>query len=275
MNRTLSRLALGATSIAVAALAVAIPGTAQATTPGPSFQTCKNLAGWYANPDEQSDLPTPTVDGLKFEGKDLIHHATDPLDFTDFDKTGKSFEATAAGKVVFKAETSGPYSTIVINADGKIWSTAFKYEAVGGQGNPVAKAEDLIGKPDSMKPGKVPYTAASRIVTFGVGYRVEEDSTVVSSISFHGTKYPLICKTATAGPTATPTKTPIKPTPSKAATSRPATTPAGAIGGGDGAGGLPVTGVNVPMIAGGGALILLSGGALLFLVRRRKVDFSA
>jgi LPXTG-motif cell wall-anchored protein len=288
-------LALAAGALATLAGALVLAGPAQATggtTPnGPSFATCPNLTGWYANEDEQGDLPQATVAGLKFEGKDLIHHATS-LDFTDFDKTNKSFEATTSGKVVFKAETSGPYSTIVINADGKLWSTAFKPEATGGQNLPVAKAEDLIGKPDSMKPGKLPYTAASRVVTFGVGYWVEAGSTVVRSISFHGHKYWLTCHpkpstspsastsptvkpsasasaSATVKPSAT-TKAPTQPTTAAPSSSAPVV-----IVGTSGGTSLPVTGANGFILVGLGAIAVGGGLALLLAARRRKVNFTA
>ena len=302
MTRKILALVAGVLAALTGALVLAGPAQAEiiwntVTPNGPSFTTCPNLKGWYANEDEQGDLPQATVAGLKFEGKDLIHHTTN-LDFTDFDKTNKSFEATTAGKVVFKAETSGPYSTIVINADGKLWSTAFKPEAVGGQNNPVAKAEDLIAKPDSMKPGKLPYTAASRIVSFGVGYWVEAGSTVVSSISFHGHKYDLSCKcppstspsaSASVSPTVKPsvsasasasasTSASVKPSTSatvrphvSASASHPVIVPAG-----NGGSSLPVTGpANGFIIAGLGFLAAGIGVALFILARRRKLKFSA
>jgi hypothetical protein len=272
--------------VGLSAVLLAAPGYAT-TGDGPSYATCANLEGWYANPDEQDQKPAPKEAGLEFSDKNLIHHATEPLDFTDVDKTNRSFTATVAGKVVFKMETSGPYSTIVTNADGKVWSTAFKPEAVGGQNTPVDKLEDLIGKPDAMKPGKVPYSAASRVTTFGVGYWVQEGSTIVSEVKFHGHTYPLTCKpkpspssssSATSTPTTTPATTPATTKPTASSTSP---SPTGAVGGGigpqTGAGGpsLPVTGPSMGWLIAGGSVLLAGGAAAVLLARRRRVTFGA
>lgn len=292
------------TIVAVFALAVGalLATPAFATETGvPLVGTC--LKGFYVNPDEALLLPEQKPNGLLFEGKDLIHHATGPIDFADFDKTDKSFTATKPGKVVFKAETSGPYSNLVINADGKLWSTAFLPEAVGGQNQPVAKAVDLIGKPASMKPGKTPYTAESRVVTFGVGYWVEAGDTVVTSISFHGRTYDLDCKprpepsktSASPKPTVTPSATAsatVKPTPSGTATVKPTvtvspsptvttspTTGVGGVGteGGSTGGGtkLPVTGPSMGVAIGAGVVLLAAGVTAVVLVRRRRTSFTA
>lgn len=203
-----TRSKIGALVVLVAGALVALPlmltGPASATTTdGPSYETCPNLSGWYVNNDESSDKPAPTADGLLFENKDLIHHATDPIDLADMDKVTGSFVATKPGKVLFKVETSAPYSSIITDADGKFWSTAMTYDQEGGQGHPVAKYSDLLGKP--TKPGKPPYTSATNVVTFGIGYAVAEGDTVVKSITFHGKTYPLTCAAPTQAPT---TKTP-------------------------------------------------------------------
>ncbi|MDG4803471.1 cell wall anchor protein [Micromonospora sp. WMMD980] len=75
-------------------------------------------------------------------------------------------------------------------------------------------------------------------------------------------------------PTPTPTATPTaEPTPSGSATAVPTPTPTagGGSGGGSGDGGLPVTGMQVGLIGGIGAVVLAAGAALLMLSRRRKV----
>ncbi|MER7455583.1 LPXTG cell wall anchor domain-containing protein [Micromonospora sp. NPDC126480] len=72
-----------------------------------------------------------------------------------------------------------------------------------------------------------------------------------------------------AGPTPTPTPT-GEPTATPTPTAVPTTTPTPGDGSGEG-GGLPVTGVQVGLIAGIGAAVLVAGGALLLLSRRRKV----
>ncbi|MET8524663.1 cell wall anchor protein [Micromonospora sp. NPDC005172] len=75
--------------------------------------------------------------------------------------------------------------------------------------------------------------------------------------------------TPTPTPTVTPTPT-ATPTPGGTTSPGTSTSPT-AGGGGSGGGGLPVTGVQVGVIGGIGALILLVGGALLVLSRRRRV----
>lgn len=207
MKRTLG--IIGATAIAGIGV-FAFVGTAQATTD--PTNPC-NVQGWYVNPDETEDAPTRTVDGFVFDNKDLIHHATNPLALADVH--GGTFEATVSGKVVFKMETDNPYSTIIQNADGKFWSSRIAVNALGGQNNPVATVTDMIGS--ETKTGNPKYTNDTHVVTFGVGYWDVPGSTVVKSISFHGTKYNLTCKveptkTATATPTATNTAT-TNPTP--------------------------------------------------------------
>jgi uncharacterized surface anchored protein len=302
----LAVLASTTLALALGTVALALPGQATTTT-GPSFATCPNLAGWYANPDEQQYLPEPTVAGLKFEGKDLIHHGIGtPIDFADMDKVLYSFVATTTGKVVFKVETSTPYSTIVTNADGKLWSTAMTADQVGGQNNPVAKYTDLLDKP--VKPGKVPFTGASRVATFGVGYWVEDGSTVVSSITFHGTRYPLTCAppvttsptvspTASASTSATPkpsasTSTSATATPKPSASVTTSATPRPSASSSSAApvpttgddqtpvaGTLPLTGPGggpgkLFLLTGLGLIMVVSGAVALILIRRRRYTAS-
>lgn len=193
----------------------------------PLESTCNT--GWYVNPDETAFLPEQVENGFKFEGKDLIHHEapSSGIDLADMNSVNYTFDATTAGKVVFKVETSAPYSTIVTNADGKLWSTAMTYDQIGGQGNPVEKYTDFIGKP--VKPGKVEFSGASQVETFGVGYWVEEGSTVVTSIKFHGTTYDLKCvPPKTESPTPTPTASESQspsPTPTATESTSPAASP--------------------------------------------------
>lgn len=232
--------------------------------------TCPMPTGWYANPDEQDNLPEPTAAGLRFEGKDLIHHATSPIDLADMDHVTAGFDATMDGKVVFKVETSAPYSTIITNADGKVWSTAMTYDQEGGQGHPVAHYSDLVGK--DTKPGKAHFDTSSRVVTFGVGYWVEPGETVVSQIKFHGTTYDLTCTPPTTTPTTDPTtKPPTKPTtapPSHSPSASPSASVPPVIGGADPS--LPVTGPNLLLIASTGLGLLIAGAGAVFFSRRRR-----
>lgn len=229
-------------------------GPAQATV---SDNPC-GVQGFYVNPDEKAYEPARTESGFLFEGKDLIHHATAPLDFPDVKPNTLSFVATVSGKVQGKMETSNPYSTINQNPDGKFWSTAMTYDQEGGQGKPVDNVSDLLGK--DVKPGKVKFGETSKVVSFGVGYSVAEGETTVTSITFHGTKYDLTCKTeATTPPSASPTA--AQPTTSAPAIGRGPT--------------LPVTGASIGLTVGiGGTLLVLGGGAYL-VARRRRVKFTA
>ncbi|MEU7575049.1 cell wall anchor protein [Micromonospora sp. NPDC049240] len=73
-------------------------------------------------------------------------------------------------------------------------------------------------------------------------------------------------------PNPTPSGTPTAgPTPSGGATAVPTPTTGGGSGGGSGDGGLPVTGMQVGLIGGIGALVLAAGAALVVLSRRRRV----
>jgi LPXTG-motif cell wall-anchored protein len=240
-------------------------------------------SGWYGNADEQDNLPEPAPAGLLFENKDLIHHATDPIDLADMDKVTASFTATTAGKVVFKVETTGPYSTVITNADGKVWSTAMTYDQEGGQGHPVAHYSDLVGK--DTKPGKAHFDGSSKVTTFGVGYWVAEGTTTVSEIKFHGTTYDLTCKIPTTPPTTTPTTAPTTPT---AGTSQSASHSASAsVSASSSAaqaaptatapvrgGGLPVTGASGWILFTAAALLGV-GAVLLVATRRRRSSFTA
>jgi hypothetical protein len=270
-------------ALAAVVLALAIPGTAQATE-GTAIDAC--VPGWYVNPDETDNKPTSTEAGLKFEGKDLAHHEHRPLDLADV-RAG-SFEADGdAGKLFMKLETTAPYSTIVVTGEGTFWSTAMTYDQEGGQGKPVAKVADLVGKP--TKPGKPALTADTKVVTFGVGYATEAGSTVVSSIRFHGTTYRLTCKPE---PTPTPsvsTSPSVSPSPSVSASVSPSATasatvtptgsttasPATVPGNAGGEPGLPVTGPGVAVAIGVGVGLLALGVAAVLGVRRGRRHFEA
>lgn len=233
---------------------------------------CK-ISGWYVNPDETADAPDETVNGFVFEGKDLIHHATAPIDLPDIKNYTGNFVATTPGKVVFKMETENPYSTIVQDSDGKFWSTAMTYAQVGGQGSPVDNVSDLVGKP--TKPGKAEYGATSHVVTFGVGYWVEEGTTTVTSIAFHGTKYDLTCKVQPSPSSASPTGTikPTQPTTTKTSTHTSTSSTVAAGGTGDNGGQLAITGNNTALMVALGATVLAAGIALFAITRRRRNHF--
>jgi hypothetical protein len=284
---SLAALAVGFLTLALArpAMANQIPAIDGKQEPAATvdWAKCPNLDGWYVNEDETGDKPEPTADGLKFTGKDLIHRQVTPIDFTAFDNTNKSFAATGdPDKVAFKAETSAPYGNIVIQPDGKLWSTSVAVDSTGGQNHPVAHAADLFGDDVTMKPGKAKFSADSRVTTIGVGYWTEGGSTVVSSITFHGVTYPLTCKpepshsvSASPSPSASASGThkPSASVPASPSRSRSAV-PAGAIGGSGSTGdALAITGPSTVWIAVFAAGVLLVGGSLVYMTRRRNSRF--
>jgi hypothetical protein len=270
-------------ALAAVVLALAIPGTAQATE-GTAIDAC--VPGWYVNPDETDNKPEATEAGLKFEGKDLAHHEHRPLDLADV-RAGSFVADGDAGKLFMKLETTAPYSTIVVTGEGTFWSTAMTYDQEGGQGKPVAKVSDLVGKP--TKPGKPALTADTKVVTFGVGYATEAGSTVVSSIRFHGTTYDVTCKpeptptpTVSASPSVSPspsTSASVSPsatasvtaTPTGSASASPTTVPGNA----GGEPGLPVTGPALKVGVGVGLILLATGAVFVFFSRRRRNRFEA
>jgi len=167
-------------------------------------EKCPNASGWYTNPDEGDDVPTQKADGFLFEGKDLIHRSVTPQDLADV-KAGSFVAVGTADKVVFKMETTAPYSTIVQTPDGKFWSSKVP-AGKGSQSAPVAHVIDLTDADVVALPGKT-YTGATKVVTFGVGYWTESGSTLVKSISFHGHTHALSCK-----PVASPSTSSSSPT---------------------------------------------------------------
>jgi lamin tail-like protein len=192
MNKKMRALIAGLAVAGVAALGfVALPASAEVTAANPC-----GVEGFYGNPDETpAQDPARSYKGFTFEGTDLIHHAVPSggIDFADMDKVRYTFRATGTtDKLVYKVETSSPYSTIITQPDGKLWSTAMAYGTVGGQGNPVDKYTDLLGKP--TKPGKAMFSSDSQVKTFGVGHWTETGSALLTAIMFHGTTYTLSCK---------------------------------------------------------------------------------
>ncbi len=263
-------------TVAGVSLLLAFPATAHAaTTPAPSFETCKNLVGWYVNDDETAERPAATIDGLLFTGKNLIHHATDPIDLADMDKVTTGYSSTNSGKVVFKVETNAPYSTIVTDADGKLWSTAMSADQTGGQSHPVDKYSAFVGL--DTKPGKAHFTADSKVTTFGVGYWTEDGQTTVTAIDFHGKTYPLTCPPApTATPSATPSKTPSSSSSSASNPHHVSTTPnPPANGPQSGSGALAITGPSGWVIGAVAVGLAAFGGILLIAARRRRINFKA
>jgi LPXTG-motif cell wall-anchored protein len=222
------------------------------TPPGPSFETCANLKGWYVNPDEASRRPIPTEAGLKFVGNDLVHHGA----------TG-NIEGLSPGSFVASPAPDQPsfFSVEVINADGTGYAT-LRWNTVtskwnmttGGQFYENASASALVDMPAVKK--------SHNLLSFGVGYTNSPPGTVdtvVSSVMFRDVKYDLTCKPK---PSASPSKSAL---PSNS--SAPAVVPAGNQAT------LPITGSKVPAIVGAGVLLILAGALLAYAVRRRRTEF--
>lgn len=151
----------------------------------PTFADCPNLADWDVNDDEAARRPEPTVDGLKFEPADLIHHPISGVT-TDTITPGTYVASTPPGQPsFFSVEVySGPgtYGTLRWIPSTNKWSMV-----VSGNyfEHPSANAVvDHFGK-------------SHTVVSFGVGFTLNPPGTVtttVSSVTFNGTTYPLTCK---------------------------------------------------------------------------------
>jgi hypothetical protein len=254
-----------------------IPTTAHATVVTPA---CGMPTGWYANADEQDRLPTPTPGGLKFEGNDLIHHAT----------TG-TVESLAHGTFwagpapdqdsFFSVEVSGSdggYGTLRWNTTTAKWNLV-----TGGQFYENASPAALVDMP--------PVHRSHDVVSFGVGYTANPPGTVtttVRSVRFGGHTYDLRCKppvkprpshtSASPSPSASHSVSPTTKPPTTSADTSPSpsrTAVAAGAGGNGGTGALAVTGPPVGLI-GWLALALVSTGGLAYLAaRRRKTRFTA
>lgn len=267
-------LLLAGLAVASLTLTLARPALATEQPTGPSFATCPCLTGWYVNADETDNRPEATVDGLKFTGKNLIHHKTS-LALTDVH--AGSFTAVGTDdKVVMKYETDSPYTTIVQTPDGKFWSSHIT-TGPGSQAQPVDTPHDLVGIPQRGASGGL--TEDTKVVSFGVGYWTETGSTVVSSVAFHGVTYDLRCKPPTTTPPTHPTTPPTSKPTTPPATTSPTSEPSrssttgvpidgGAAGGSGGA--LAVTGPSTGVVAGIAAALLAIGGALLLVARRKR-----
>jgi hypothetical protein len=167
----------------------------------PSFDNCANLAGWFVNPDETTRKPDATAPGLKFEPADLIHHNVTGVT-TDSLTPGTYVASPAPDQPSFfsvevDGGTPGSYGTLRWNPTNSKWSMV----ANGGTFYEDANATTVVNLAGKSK----------TVVRFGVGYTQTPPgtvTTVVSSIRFNGTTYPLTCDLPAFG-TAPGTLTPI------------------------------------------------------------------
>lgn len=172
---------------------------ARAATTDLAWSSCPNLKSWSPNEDEQDRRPTPTVDGLQFEGNQLVHH---PVAMDLKDVHPGAYAATPAPSLVdfFSIEVYSPdaphgYGTLRWNTTG---ANAGQWN-IGGTNFYGTDAVQLA----------TDHARSTNVVSFGVGYVATPATgtkTVVSSVTFHGVVYPLTCKPAT-GSTGTPKPT--------------------------------------------------------------------
>lgn len=226
--------ALAAAAMAAGCVMLAAP-LAHAGQPDLVVAAC--LPGWYVNPDEIDRKPTPVDGGLEFSGADLIHHAADlPLE----DLKPGSFVASVAPdqpsffSVEVRNGPDGAYGTLRWDLTTEKWvivigpGTGPALAVTDGtftDENPVALLTGKVTKWGAFDP------ATARVVSFGVGYTKNPPgtvTTVVTSVTFDETPYPLGCQTqptetATASPSTTTTVSP-SPLPTPPSTP-PATVP--------------------------------------------------
>ena len=206
--------ALAGAIAAVAAVVVGVgTSTASATPPA---TTIRCLPGWYVNLDEAKLLPVSQVDGLLFDGPSLIHHVTSgALADAALDGSFTVSGAIVGAKPLFKLETGTPYSTINKTADGKYWSSKIP-SGVGSQASPTTLA---------LLATTTPYNKNTTVVSFGVGYANDAgNKALVTSVTYAGKKYSLLCCPPKPTHTSTPTSTPSTtvPTTTVTRTSTPA-----------------------------------------------------
>lgn len=224
-------------------------GQASAAVPsgGIAVTVCGDGASWYVNGDEggadpkQGDRrPAATNVGLVFTNNDLIHHEVQPPLALSALKPGSfSYNSLPDQPSFFSVEVGNPgYATLR-------WDTTLNEWNIGGTSTYSADPTTFVGQKG--------LTAASTVLSFGVGYTNTPPGTVavtVSSITFQGVLYNLACPapaatvtvqipgpttvvthdqfiTVQATPTTTPSATPsASPSPSASPTPGPvATTP--------------------------------------------------
>lgn len=265
------------------------------TAPAATTSTATTLAcqpGWYVNPDETALLPKQQEDGLLFDGPSLLHHAITPVYKLKDLPVDATFTAnvTAGVAPLIKFETS-PYSTINKSAAG-YWSGKITYANPGGQGNPVATPQELIGKWSG-------YTDDTTVTSFGIGYANDTGNTaLVKSVTFAGHKYSFACapptsttststsasststtKTTTSAPVTTTKSTTVPSTSNVVITSSTSAgavpvvndTPRGSVG--TQTSGLAYTGAGATpglVLSIGLALVLIGAGGIAFVTYRRR-----
>lgn len=261
MNRILGWFAVSAAA-ALAAIGAAAPAQA---TPGPLPVVSECNKGWYVNGDEAALLPKQVPAGFVFDGPSIVHHSTALVAIKDVPAVGFTATNVTGNAPLFKLETTEPYSTVNVLADGKAWSSKIP-TGKGSQNEPVSLA-DLAALS--------PYTEKTRVFSFGVGYANDTGNKATVTAITYDTTYGLACTPPTQSPSPTPTAT-GSPTPTASATGTPtgAPTATGTTAAPPAAGpSLPVTGSPIRTAGIIGAGLLLIGAALYVGTRYRRHTF--
>lgn len=223
LRKFYAMVAVGLALLLFSASALITANIANASENDPVFPqvdpTC--LPGWYVNPDEADRIPDYSDAGMTFVGNDLVHHATNiPL----ADLEPGTFDSVPAPSL------ESFFSVEIINSDGTGYAT-LRYDTTGWYiGGPKAGTYDghetdpanFIGKMSNW--GEI--ADDSTVISFGVGYvNTPNDGTLtlVTSVSFAGQTYSLLCLPPTTEPT-TPTTQPTTPT-TELTTEEPTTEP--------------------------------------------------
>lgn len=235
----------------------AIVGMSAPAQAAPVVSDC--LAGWYVNDDEGDLLPTQVETGLLFDGPSVVHHATAPVALKDVEEASlKAVDVTGSAPLV-KLETSKPYSTVNVLPGGLSWSSRIPAAEEGGQDKPVSLA--ALGE-------LAPYTAETRVATFGAGYGNDSGNKAMVTEITYGKAYPLACTkpTSSPSPTVKPSATASPTTSASAGPAKPSASTSAAAGVS-----LPVTGSPTGTIAGLAGALLVAGAVLIVWTRKRRV----
>jgi hypothetical protein len=249
MSRTRATITLALCAV-LASLSGVFGLVAAHAAPGPQPVESKCTQAWYVNGDEIALMPEQVADGFLFDGPSLVHHSLAAPVTLALAPLNGAFTATLSTGVLplFKMETLTPYSTINKTGAGKYWSSKIA-SGPGSQGAPVDTVAELAAL--------APYTAATTVFSFGVGYANDTgNKAIVHTVTFGGSKYDLKCAPPSESASATPSSSGVPST-------------SGSPAAGAGGDSLALTGAPVGLLIGL-AVVLVVGGIGLRIVGRRR-----